>query len=73
MYASRCDNVDSKERRAKATAYLEALHARPTNTPFLSGAQLSLDDAAILPFVRQFASADRSRFDALALLPLARG
>ena len=43
---------------------LRSLEDRLTTTPYLCGEKMSVTDAAILPFVRQFASIDRAWFDA---------
>ncbi len=46
-----CDNLDE----------------RLSELPYLGGETRGLADIAIFPFVRQFANADRDRFDALDL------
>jgi glutathione S-transferase len=53
--------------RAAALALLENLEARLAITANLSGEQRGLTDAAICPFIRQFAAIDRPWFDSLAL------
>lgn len=63
-YGTRYEDVDSAEHRAAASVILEDLDARLQVLPFLSGAHFAFADAAIAPFVRQFAFADRPWFDA---------
>lgn len=62
-YASRYEGADAEEHRAAAGQFLEALEAILTAQPFLHGDQRGLADAAIMPFVRQFANADPQWFD----------
>lgn len=47
--------------------FLRELDARLAATGQLSGTSMGITDAAILPFVRQFAAVDRERFDTLTL------
>ncbi len=47
---------------------LRSLEDRLTTTPYLCGEKMSVTDAAILPFVRQFTSIDRPWFDAQPVL-----
>ncbi len=63
-YATRYEDADEQEHRAAAAAILHDLNARLHDAPFLLGERFTLADAAIAPFVRQFAFADRSWFDA---------
>lgn len=49
--------------RDEAGAFLRILNSRLANHPFLMGEHQSIADAAIFPFVRQFAHVDRSWFD----------
>lgn len=58
---------DGVDHRAAGVAMLEALEERLARTPFLCGARRTLADAAVMPFVRQFAAVDRDWFDGLAL------
>ncbi len=63
---------ESGDHRAQALAMLEPLEARLSSGPYLCGATRSLTDAALFPFVRQFAEIDRTWFDALPLPQLQR-
>jgi glutathione S-transferase len=65
-YPHRYD-VDPLDHRAAGVAHLEMLEARLTAAPFLCGAYWTMTDAALAPFVRQFAETDRVWFDALPL------
>ncbi len=56
--------ADGVEHRAAALAILHGLEARLAAQPYLSGARFGLSDAAILPFVRQFAAVDPDWFAA---------
>jgi len=58
---------DPAEHRARAVAILEELEVRLASQPWLCGTRRTLVDAAIMPFVRQFAAVDRAWFDAQAL------
>jgi glutathione S-transferase len=51
------------DHREAAGIFLLQLEARLRQGPWLLGPSLSLADAAIAPFVRQFANTDRSWFD----------
>ena len=55
---------DPLAHRAQGLAMLVDLDARLVGQPYLCGQTRSLTDAAILPFVRQFAAVDRRWFDA---------
>lgn len=50
--------------RAAGMDLLQALEARLTAQPHLCGAEFGLTDAALVPFVRQFAATDRGWFAA---------
>ncbi|RIJ32612.1 glutathione S-transferase [Henriciella mobilis] len=63
-YAARYEGADFEHHRAEGGEFLEALDARLSGKPQLFGAQVSLADMAIVPFVRQFANTDRGWFDA---------
>ena len=63
-YATRYEDVDEVEHRSAASEILLDLDARLQNQPFLMGERFTLADAALAPFVRQFAFADRAWFDA---------
>ncbi len=58
---------DAAGHRAEALAMLVALDRRLATRAYLSGARMALTDAAIMPFVRQFAAIDRAWFDAQPL------
>lgn len=62
-YATRYADADPKEERAKAHVFLHALNDQLTQG-FLFKETPTLADMAILPFVRQFAFIDKTRFDA---------
>jgi glutathione S-transferase len=58
---------DPAVHRAAACALLAPLEARLAAGPALAGARPGFTDAAIMPFVRQFAAIDRAWFAAQAL------
>jgi glutathione S-transferase len=60
-------NSDPAEHRGAALALLYPLEIRLTGASYLCGAEMGLADAALMPFVRQFAETDRTWFDALPL------
>lgn len=66
-YPNRYDNVDPSDHRRKGLAFLQTVDALLLNQPYLAGARFSFLDAAILPFVRQFANTDRDWFDQAGL------
>jgi len=59
--------ADPLQHRAGGLAWLETLEARLVTRAYLCGETRSLTDAAIMPFVRQFAETDRAWFDAQPL------
>lgn len=63
-YANRYADVDAEEHRAKASEFLFHLQELLEQHTFLLAEQACLADMALAPFVRQFAFADRSWFDA---------
>lgn len=64
-YSNRhADEVQGIDHRAEASVFLRDLQVRLSVAPWLMGQALSLADAAIAPFVRQFANTDRTWFDA---------
>jgi len=63
---------DFAEHRAHALAMLLPLERRLTARNYLCGDCRSFTDAAIMPFVRQFAATDRLWFDALPLPAIQR-
>ena len=62
-YPDRYENVDPIEQRGLAEVFLEKLEARLSAAPFLQGESFGKTDAAILPFIRQFANTNREWFD----------
>jgi glutathione S-transferase len=65
-YPDRHD-CDPAPHRAACLDLLRPIEQRLTTAPWLCGPTMSLADAAILPFVRQFAAIDRPWFDAQPL------
>ena len=65
-YPHRYD-VDPLAHRAAGVAHLELLEARLSASPHLCGPHWTMTDAALAPFVRQFAETNRAWFDALPL------
>ncbi|WOR15859.1 glutathione S-transferase [Hyphomonas sp. FCG-A18] len=70
-YPNRYDLPDGLEHRAKGLVFLEKLNTLLDGKPNLFG-EVSYADAAIFPFVRQFANTDRTWFDGLDLPNLQR-
>ncbi|MEQ9200495.1 MAG: glutathione S-transferase C-terminal domain-containing protein, partial [Rhodospirillales bacterium] len=66
------EDTDPLHHRAEGVRFLAGLEDRLTRSAFLSGDRMSLADAAIAPFVRQFAHVDKDWFDGLDL-PKVRG
>ncbi len=65
-YPNRYDLMDGLTHRDSGALYLTQLNARLVTTVNLMGNQWTWVDAAIAPFVRQFARTDRAWFDAQA-------
>lgn len=63
-YPNRYPGEDAQENRARGLEILTTLEARLARSAFLCGEAMSLADAAIFPFVRQFAHTDRDWFAA---------
>ena len=61
-YPNRYDLPDGLAHRAQGSAYREALNTKLTRTPLRSGPSWGLPDAAIAPFVRQWAHTDPDWF-----------
>lgn len=61
-YPNRYEGVDRDEQRAIGVKFIQKLDARLAETEFLFGDHFSFADAAMLPFVRQFAHVDRVWF-----------
>jgi glutathione S-transferase len=70
-YADR-HGSDADTHRAACLRMLRPLEDRLATTSHLCGEAMGLTDAALLPFVRQFASIDRTWFDAQSLPHLRR-
>lgn len=62
--------TDAVEHRAAGLDYLRSLDARLVTQSNLAGDAMGLADAAIMPFVRQFAETHRNWFDAQPLANL---
>jgi len=69
-YPNRYDLPDGLADREAGSTYLDQLNTKLMQSKFLMGAKWSWVDAAIAPFVRQFARTDRAWFDAQAWTPL---
>lgn len=59
--------TDPAEHRAAAVDLLRPLEARLQASLYLCGDRIGLADAALMPFIRQFAGTDHAWFDALPL------
>jgi glutathione S-transferase len=62
-YSARFEGEDPLVHRQAAEVFLDELEALLSTTPYLFGESFGTADAAIAPFIRQFASADRDWFD----------
>lgn len=71
-YPTRYADVDPRHHRAQGLVFLEKLDARLVKTAYLCGDDFTIADAAIAPFVRQFANTDRVWFDALDIAGVQR-
>ena len=69
-YPNRYDLPDGLAHRQGGSEFLQLLNDRLSKTEGLMGAQWCWVDAAIAPFVRQFARTDRAWFDAQSWVPL---
>jgi glutathione S-transferase len=65
-YPNRYDLSDGMTHREQGVVYLKQLEERLSKTDNLIGANWTWVDAAIAPFVRQFARTDRTWFNAQA-------
>jgi UPF0176 protein len=63
-YAERYEHIDALAHRTEAALFLAKLNDRLQQTDYLFGNHMALADMAIIPFVRQFALADPSWFEA---------
>ena len=66
-YPTRYEISDPVPYRIEGLAFLKKLNARLLKTLYLCGNDFSFSDAAISPFIRQFANNDREWFNALDL------
>lgn len=66
-YPNRYDNTDPIEHRTKGLGFLQKLDHRLEAQPYLAGNHFSILDAAIAPFIRQFANTDRDWFNQAGL------
>lgn len=71
-YPTRYDISDPLHHRAQGAKFLEKLNACLLRTSYLCSNTFTFADAAISPFIRQFANNDRGWFDALDLPGLQR-
>mgnify|MGYP003645305004 CR=1 FL=1 len=71
-YPTRYENADPIHHRTQGAAFLEKLNARLIEHNYLCGDRFTFADAAIAPFVRQFANTDREWFDAIELAGVQR-
>ncbi len=62
-YADRHPEHPQSYYRAEAEPFLQQLETRLQSNAFLSGDRPSIADAAVFPFVRQFAAVDQKWFD----------
>jgi glutathione S-transferase len=70
-YANRFPEQPASAYRDAAGTFLRTLNARLSANGFLGGDRATLADAAIFPFVRQFATVDRGWFEASEFRQLA--
>lgn len=61
-YAGRYPGADAADHRARAAAFVAALEARLAADAWLAGARPGLADAAVMPFVRQYAHTEAAWF-----------
>ena len=66
-YPNRYDDCDPLPHRARGLEFLEMLDARLADGGQLCGRKRGITDAAVFPFVRQFANHDREWFDAVEM------
>jgi glutathione S-transferase len=64
-YADRYPEYTVQYYRQQGESFLAQLEKRLNQNPFLCGAHFSLADAAILPFIRQFAAVDSDWFESM--------
>lgn len=61
-YPNRHEGIDPMVEREKGAVFIRKLEVMLADKPYLFGARFSFADAAVLPFVRQFAHVDRNWF-----------
>ncbi len=61
-YGNRDDTVDTSKERAQGAEFIQALNKMLEDQAYLFGDKFSFADAAILPFIRQFAHVDKEWF-----------
>jgi len=64
-YGTRYQGEDPGFHRTQGEAFVRKLNDILSQTPFLTGNNITLADIAIFPFIRQFANTDRQWFDSL--------
>lgn len=69
-YSTRYQPSDPLHHRARGLVFLKKLNTRLLETPFLCSTKFTFADAAIVPFIRQFANHDREWFNALDLFAI---
>ncbi len=62
-YADRYPEFPESHYRQQGEVFLSVLEQRLTQTDYLAGAKFGIADAAILPFIRQFAAVDKDWFN----------
>jgi len=66
-YGTRYKDENPGFHRTQGEAFLHKLDGILSQTPFLTGAKITLADIAIFPFIRQFANTHRLWFDGLEI------
>ena len=62
-YAVKFPDLDPMQERAHASEFLQDLDNEISGSDWMFGAECTLADMALLPFIRQFANIDRAWFD----------
>ena len=71
-YPNRYEGIDPLEQRELASLFLKKLNRQLETDSYLFGSRMCLADAAILPFIRQFANVNREWFEGEDWLNLKR-
>ena len=66
-YPTRYNVLSPLHYRGQGEKFIKKLNTRLTGSPYLFGDSFTFADAAILPFIRQFANNDRKWFDSVQL------